>query len=162
MPDRIFVGVLTAIGLALGLLLAPLTMMGQVGPPNQIQCNRTAQLNVAGATASGVLTLDGNSGSQQVLVGSLGQRINICGWHFTNQTSATQGTFQFVAGLSSGTTPGCTGTQVILTPAIGVTSTAPSSDHIDYASMSLAQGLQLCVTTTGAVTITGVVFISQQ
>jgi hypothetical protein len=150
--------------LALSLLLAPLSALAQptaVGPGNAILCNQLAQATTSAATASQVLIFPGLSGSQATVLGVAGKIIVICGWHVTNATAATNGTFQFVGGASSGTTPGCTGTQTILTPPFDVTNTAPATDHTEFANLSLSPGQQLCVTTTGAVTLHIGVWIAQ-
>jgi hypothetical protein len=124
----------------------------QVGPPNSVLCNHLAQATTSAATASSVLVIDGPAGSQATVRGVAGKTIYICGWHVTNATSAAQGTFQLVGGTDSATTPGCGGTQTILTPPFDVTNTAPATDHIEFAGLNLPVGQQLCVTTTGAVT----------
>jgi hypothetical protein len=80
-----------------------------------------------------------------LISGVAGQRIFICGWHVTSTQSAST-TFQFVYGTQGGP---C-GSPVALTPAFSVTSTAPSADHSDYATMQTAAGAQLCVVSTGA------------
>lgn len=137
---------------ALGLLALCGGAEGQVvGPIGGIQCNNMGQAStVTAAVTSSVLTLVGASGSQPVLRGVAGQRIYVCGWQVTNGTSAVNGTFQLVAGTDAATTPGCGGTQTILTPTFDVTNTAPATDHAQFAMFSLAAGQQLCVTTTGA------------
>jgi hypothetical protein len=125
----------------------------QVGPPNQILCNNLAQASPTAVTSQ-VLSLVGVA-TQPVLRGVAGQRIYICGWHVT-ATAGTASTFQLVAGTDAATTPGCGGTQTILTPAYTVLNTAPATDHIEYATFSLAAGQQLCVTTTGTALQVGV------
>jgi hypothetical protein len=119
----------------------------QLGPPNQILCNNLAQASPTAVTSQ-VLSGIGPSGSQPVLRGVAGKTIYVCGWHVT-ATANTASTFQLVAGTDSATTPGCGGTQTILTPAYTVTNTAPATDHVEFASISLAPGQQLCATTTG-------------
>jgi hypothetical protein len=124
-----------------------------VGPIGGIQCNNLAQASPA-AVGSQVLSLVGPA-TQPVLRGVAGQRIYVCGWHVT-ATATTASTFQLVAGTDSATTPGCIGTQTILTPAFTVTNTAPATDHAQFAQFSLAAGQQLCVTTTGTAIQVGV------
>jgi hypothetical protein len=122
----------------LGLLLA-LTLLGthshaqQVGPPNLIVCNQTAQ---ASPVAAGTVSL---------VDGVANQRIYICGWHATS-TQSTSTTFQFIAGTQGGP---C-GTPTNLTPAFSVTSTEPSSDRTDYAQIQTPIDQQVCVVSTGA------------
>jgi hypothetical protein len=152
------------LALVLALLLAPLLWSkaeAQLGPSNQILCNHLAQATTSAATASSVLVIDGTSGSQATVRGVAGKTVYICGWHVTNATAAVQGSFQLVGGADASATPGCTGTQTILAPAYDVTNTAPATDHIEYASLNLPVGQQLCVTTTGAVTLHIGVWISQ-
>jgi hypothetical protein len=129
-------------------------VQAQVGPPNQILCNHLAQASPTAVTSQ-VLSLEGASGSQPVLRGVAGLRIYICGWHVT-ATAGTSSSFQLVAGTDSATTPGCGGTQTIITPAYTVLNTAPATDHIEYATFSLAAGQQLCVTTVGTALQVGV------
>jgi len=104
-----------------------------VGPTNQIACNKLASVAVASATTT------------SLVAGVAGQSVNICGWHATSTISTTS-TFQLEYGTQGGP---CT-TPTTLTAAFNVTSTAPSSDHIEYASMTVPAGAQLCVITTGA------------
>lgn len=119
----------------------------QIGPPNQIQCNLYGQVSAAAA------------GTSSVVAGVAGTRINICGWHVTTSQTAATDTFQFEYGTQGGP---CT-TPTVITPALNVSNTAPSADHIDFAGFSLPAGAQLCVVAAGAtVTLAGVVFYSQQ
>ena len=120
--------------LLLALLWAgPALPQTPIGPPNQILCNKAAIATVVTATTT------------SLVAGVAGQNIFICGWHVTSNQSAST-TFQFV----SGTQGGPCGSPVNVTPAFNVTSTAPSSDHIDYAQLQLAAAAQLCVVTVGA------------
>lgn len=113
-----------------------------VGPTNQIFCNKVATLAVGPTTIT------------QIIAAATGQAINICGWHVTN-TGAT-GTFSFQYGTGSN----CgTGTQTLI-PALNVTSTAPSSDHIDFAQFGTPISNALCVTPSVA-TISVVVYYAQ-
>lgn len=135
----------------LGLVLSILAALGlgpwapllaQVGPPNTIQCNQVAAL-----TAGPIVIT-------QIQAGLTGKIITICGWHITN--TGASGTFS----LSYGTGTNCgTGTTTIVPP-LNVTSSAPSADHVDFASLSIPAGNALCITPSVA-TIAGVVFIGQ-
>ena len=118
----------------LGLVFAaPVLAQSTVGPGQQILCPQQSMATVATATTTSMIT------------GSAGKIIVMCGWHVTS-TQSTSTTFQFVYGTQGGP---C-GSPVTLTPPFSVTSTAPSSDHIDYGSFSIPAGNQLCVITTGA------------
>lgn len=128
--------------LALPFLLWASLALAQVGPPNQIQCNQTAVLPIAAA------------GTTQLVPGSPGATVFVCGWHFT--TTTTAGTFQ----LSTGTGATCT-TPKNITGALAVSSSAPSSDHIEFAQMSGTPGQSLCVTTATSATISGLVWFNQ-
>src|SRR6516164_9702037 len=119
------------LGLALLCWSAP--AFAQVGPPNPILCNSQGQATIATATTTGVVN------------GVAGQRVYICGWHVTS-TQAASTTFQIIQGTQGGP---C-GSPANLTPAFSVTSTAPSSDHVDYAQMQTTPGAQVCVVTVGA------------
>jgi len=113
----------------------------QLGPPNQVLCNQTATFTGTGAAAT-------------VITGVAGKTIFFCGWHVTN-TAAT-GTFA----ISAGTTATCGSNTVAVTPTLSVTSTAPSSDHIEFAYFSAAAGANVCVNAT-VTTVTGVLYFSQ-
>jgi hypothetical protein len=128
------------LGLALCLALGPsaLSQPAPVGPPNAIICNLGAQATVATATTTSLVAAKTGG------VGGVGQSIYICGWHVTS-TQSTSTTFQ----LEYGTQGGPCGTPTAITPAFSVTSTAPSADHIDYATLIAPAGTQLCVVTTG-------------
>lgn len=104
-----------------------------VGPSNLIMCNKTASAAPASATTTAVIS------------GVAGQQINICGWEVTSAQS-TPTTFQFEYGTQGGPCSSPT----TLTPALNITSNAPSVDRQQYASISLPAGAQLCVVTTGA------------
>lgn len=126
------------LGLALSLLAAlglcvPWAARAQVGPPNTIQCNQFVSFTGTGAVAT-------------ILAGKAGQIIVICGWHVTS-TSSTTTTFQ----LSMGSAANCGGGTNI-TPALNVTITAPSADHVDFASLSLPTNQNLCVNAPAAIT----------
>jgi hypothetical protein len=118
---------------------------GLIGPANAILCSQISNNNLTG-TGSTVTT--------SLVAGVAGQTIVICGWHVT-QSGTTAGTFQLEYGTQGGP---CT-SPTVLTPAFSVSSTAPATDHIDYASLSVPKSSatqlnQLCLVTTGAATST--------
>lgn len=114
----------------------------QVGPANQILCNQGVQFT-------------GTAAFTQVLAASAGRTTAICGWHVTS-TSATTTTFQLEAG--SGTN--CATGTVVLTPPLNVTLSAPSADHIDWATLSVpTPNNALCV--NAPATVTGVIWLAQ-
>ena len=115
----------------------------QAGPINELLCNRLPNLGNLVGTGSSVTTLVKAAATNQIII--------VCGWHVT-ESGSTSGTFQLEYGTQT-TNPCDTGT-TILTPAFSVSSTAPATDHIDYASLSTPAGNQLCVVTTGAATST--------
>lgn len=131
-----------AIGVSILLVALWLAFSGgsdaQVGPPNQALCNNTAPFTGTGAVAAAATA-------------PAGQRLYLCGWHITN-TAAT-GSFT----LSYGTGTNCGTNTVAITPAMSVTSTAPSADHIEYAYISTPLAGELCVNAT-LTTVTGVLF----
>jgi len=134
---KIFAGLL-----ALGLAFAPAAALAQaVGPTNQIMCNQSATFTGTGAAAT-------------VITGVTGQGINVCGWHITN-TAAT-GTFAITTGGGAG----CGTNTVPITGTLSVTSTAPSADHIEYATFSAGGGTNVCVNAT-VTTVTGVLWFSR-
>ena len=133
--------ILSTLGL-LGLVWAgPVLDQTTGGPPNQIICNKIASFS-------------GVSVSTQLVALISGQSVFICGWHVTNTAAA--GTFQFTYGTGAACITGPNN----ITPALNVTSSAPSADHIDYATVSTAMGNALCVTPS-VTTISGLVFYSQ-
>ncbi len=143
--DKIKLSIIALVASAIVILAVFFTddeVEAQLGPPNQIQCNQTAILNAAAA------------GTTQLVTGVTGQRVYMCGWHFT--TTTTAGTFQLLVG--TGAT--CT-TPTNFTPAVAISSTAPSADHIEFVSLNGAAGQSLCVTTVTSATITGQVWFSQ-
>lgn len=91
-----------------------------IGPTNTIICNKTA-------------TFTGITGVTSLVAGVSGKVIAICGWHVTS-TLGTSATFQLSTGTQT-TNPCDTGT-VNITPALNVTFSAPSSDHIEMAFAS--------------------------
>lgn len=125
---------LLALLLSLG-LACPAFADNTVGPTNQVICNKFVALTVSSATTTSVAT------------GIAGQSIFICGWHVTTIQTATFPTFQFEYGTQGGP---CT-SPTIVTPAFGVTNTAPSADHISIATIQAPQGAQFCVV-SGATT----------
>src|SRR5882724_2808536 len=84
-----------------------------VGPTAQVICNKFVQTTISSSTTT------------SLVAGVAGQSIFICGWHVTTTQTATFPTFQFEYGTQGGP---CT-TPTPVTPAFGVTNTAPSSDH---------------------------------
>ena len=132
------------LGLVLSLIamlgLGPPAALGQgglIGPGNAVLCNQLSQAGISSATTTLLLT------------GVLGKTIVICGWHVTSNQS-TVSTFQ----LQYGTGATCGTGTINLTPAFSVTSTAPATDHTDFAVLSmpmLTAGTpwNLCVVTTG-------------
>ena len=132
---------IAAILLYLGLATAALAQ-ATGGPPNQILCNKVAQMAAGPAAITQVVPL------------AAGKTIFVCGWHVTN--TAASGNFSF----SYGTGSNCgTGTTTII-PAMNVTSSAPSADHIDYAQISAPPGNALCITPSVA-TIAAIIYYSQ-
>jgi urease alpha subunit len=103
-----------------------------VGPSNQVLCT---QLVFQSASTASLATL---------LAGAPGKIIFICGWQVTSSNAAAS-TFQ----LSSGTGTNCGTTNTNITPPYNVTSTAPATDHVSIASISLPVGNNLCVISSG-------------
>lgn len=142
--------------LILGLLCAASAAFAQgqvAGPPNAILCN---QLGTFGpTTANSVFNITSPSTSQGL------QRVYICGWHVTTQASVSTESFQLLMGsISSGALncAGGTGAQTV-TPSLAVSSTAPSTDHIDFAMAQTGQGQQLCVNTIGT-SMSGIIYFT--
>jgi hypothetical protein len=126
----------TALTLFLSLACAvPALADNTVGPTNQVICNQAAALTISSATTT------------SVVAGVAGKSIFICGWHVTTTQTATFPTFQFEYGTQGGP---CT-TPTVVTPAFGVTNTAPSADHISIATIQAPTGTQFCVV-SGATT----------
>jgi hypothetical protein len=136
---RLWVALFLWLGLA-GAALA----QGQVGPPNQILCNKVA-------------TFSGLSANTVLISAVTNQRIIVCGWHVTS-TSATSTTFSITAGTQT-TTPCDTGT-ITFTPALNVTLTAPSADHVDFGVLGTNLSQAVCITPSNA-GISGLVYYSQ-
>lgn len=133
---------LAAIGLASLLYAGAQAQPAIVGPPNAVICNSAAQVAI------------GTSGLTQIVAGVAGQRIYVCGWHVTN--SGASGTFI----ISNGTGTNCGTTNNGMTPAFTVTSTAPATDHIDYAALQTPVGNELCINPSVA-TIAAVIWFTQ-
>lgn len=135
---------------ALAALCTPASPQGSVvGPGQPLLCGQQIPTQVQ----------IGVSGATRIVQGVLGKTIIICGWHVTN--SAAAGTFQ----LTYGTGSNCGTGTVTLTPAFTVTSTAPATDHIDYAVASipvLTSGTpwDLCINPSVA-TIAAIVWLAQ-
>ena len=106
--------------LLLGALCNPaLAQQGSpTGPAYNFFCNNSVPMSWSVAATTSTL-----------VAGSGIKGIYICGWHATTANTSSQSTFQ----LASGTT---LATSAALTPPLGVTSTAPSVDHIDFAAYS--------------------------
>ena len=142
---------LAALGILAGAALIALVSVdtwhkakAQLGPPNQVLCN---QLIIQAASTTSLAT---------IVTGTSGKVVFICGWHVTNNI-ATAATFT----LSSGTGTNCATTNTNITPAFSVTSSAPSTDHVEFASLSLAAGNNLCVISS-ATTLQIGIWVSQQ
>jgi hypothetical protein len=104
-----------------------------VGPSNAILCNQFA---MASPVAAGTISL---------VAGVAGKSVFICGWHVTSTQTGGTNTFQLEYGTQGGP---CT-SPTALTPAFNISNTAPSADHIDYASIQTTAGAQLCVVSSG-------------
>jgi hypothetical protein len=125
------------LALALALLSAlslwgasPLAVRAQVvGTPNAITCNKIAQLAVGTSTITQIVAAPSGLSA-----------ISICGFHVSNTGSTGTFSFQYGTGSNCGASP------TTLWPATNVTSTAPSIDHIDYASIGVPSANALCVT----------------
>lgn len=126
-----------ALGLGPWACLGPLH--AQVGPPNQIQCNSLGTL-AAGPTSI-----------TQIIAASSGKTVSICGWHVTN--TGASGTFSFQYGTGTNC---ATGTTTFI-PAVNVTSSAPSADHIEFAQISIPLSNAVCITPSVA-TISAIIF----
>jgi hypothetical protein len=111
-----------------------------VGPGNIITCTQMVSVTLTGT---------GSSVTTSLLNGATGKIVAVCGWHVT-ESGTTAGTFQ----LEYGTQGGPCSSPTTMTPGFSVSSTAPATDHIDFASMSTPASAQLCVVTTGASTST--------
>lgn len=115
-----------------------------VGPTNLILCNKAASVTAV-AAATG-----------QAIAGVAGQAIQLCGWEVTSSQSAVT-TFQF----EYGTGASCT-TPTTFTPALNITSTAPSVDRQQYAWSSIPSGATVCLVTTGTtVGIAAILYFAQ-
>jgi len=117
---------LASLGLSLWAWTLP--ARAQIGPGNQVMCN---QLVFQAASTAALAT---------IFAGTAGKTTFVCGWHVTN-SAGTVSTFQ----LSSGTGTNCATTNTNITPAFNVTSAAPSTDHVEFATLSLTPGNNLCI-----------------
>jgi hypothetical protein len=134
---------LLALGFALSIFgSGALAQPAILGPPNTVICNQIATLAVGPTTLTQLVGL------------VTGRSVFVCGWHVTN-TGAT-GTFS----LSYGTGSNCATGTVLVVPPQNVTSTAPATDHIDYASFQIPVSQALCITPSVA-TIAAVIYYSQ-
>jgi hypothetical protein len=115
-----------------------------VGPTNQVICNNQAFISNTNSATTAAFTTPVNYASTPGggLVGIASKTIFICGWHATGA-----GAFQIVTGTGA-----TCSSPVALTPVFAVTTTAPSSDHISIASISVPTGNNVCLTTSGTVT----------
>lgn len=133
---------LLALGLFVALLLACSPARAQVGPINPILCDKAATFTGTGAAAI-------------VITGAAGTNISVCGWTITN--TATTGTFAITTGGGAG----CGTNTVNITPALSITSTAPSTDHASYATFSAGTANNVCVNAT-VTTVTGTLWYSNR
>lgn len=105
----------------------------QVGPPNQVLCNGVPLQPVA----------DIVTGTSAKLVPEVTGKIPfICGWHVTAVAAST---FKF----SYGTGANCATGNVQFTPTFNVSANAPSSDHVEFAHISVPVSQGVCVTVGG-------------
>ena len=118
-----------------------------IGPAQTTICNKVATLAVGPTTITQVIP-------PGAVATPASQSIFICGWHITNTGATGTITLTIGSGLNCVTNP------VVIIPAVNVTSTAPSADHIDYASQQIPAGNTLCVTSSVA-TISYVFWYSQ-
>jgi hypothetical protein len=133
---------LLALGLALTLSSSALSQPTIIGPAQTAICNQISSLAVGPTTIT------------TAIAGKTGQSIFLCGWHITN-TGAT-GTFT----LTIGSGANCVTSPTVVVQAANVTSTAPSADHVEYATTQIPGGQSLCVTSSVA-TISYVFWFSQ-
>ncbi len=115
-----------------------------VGPTNAIVCNKTA-------------TFTGLSANTVLVAAVTNLRVVMCGWHVTN-SSATAYTFAITYGTQT-TNPCDTGT-ITVTPALSVTQSAPSADHVDFAGTGSNLSQALCISPSNAA-VSGLVFYAQ-
>jgi hypothetical protein len=139
---RLLYTFLGAMALAAASISPALAQPTIIGPAQTAICNQAKFMGVGPTTIT------------TVVPGVAGQSIFICGWHVTN-TGAT-GTFS----ISIGAGANCGGSPVQIVPAVNVTSTAPSADHIEYAWGQVPAGQSLCITPSVG-TISAVVWFSQ-
>jgi hypothetical protein len=113
-----------------------------IGPAQTAICNQVQFMAVGPTTIT------------TVVPGVAGKSIFVCGWHITN--TGTTGTFS----ISVGSGANCGGSPTTIIPAVNVTSTAPSADHIEYAWTQVPAGQSVCITPSVA-TISAVMWFSQ-
>lgn len=111
-----------------------------IGGANSILCNQSAPFTGTGSAAI-------------VITGVANKVISVCGWHITN--TAASGSFN----ISTGSGAGCGTGNTPVTGTLSVTSTAPSADHIDWATFSAAPGAGVCVNAT-VTTVTGLLWFT--
>ena len=107
--------------LLLGALCNPaLAQQGSpTGPAYNFFCNNSVPMSWSVAATTSTL-----------VVGSGIKGIYICGWHATTANTSSQSTFQLGYGATATTS-------TLLTPPLGISSTAPSVDHIDFGALSV-------------------------
>jgi hypothetical protein len=133
--------------LLLSLLLwsTPCFAENTIGPTNLIQCNKSASVTVAVA------------GTAQAIAGVAGQTIHLCGWQVTSSIAGAVTQFQF----ESGTGATCT-TPTTFTPALNISSNAPSVDRTPNAWISMPTAAFVCIVTTGgSVGTTAILYFAQ-
>lgn len=111
-----------------GLILAASAQT--VGPP-PILCNQSFEVSQA-ATA---LT--------KIVSNVSGKQISFCGWAFNSGAATSAAQLEYGSGTNCGTST------TALTPSIALGINGAYVDHSTYASLSLAQGTDLCLVTTG-------------
>jgi hypothetical protein len=133
---------LLTLGLLLSLSASARAQPTIIGPAQTAICNQITSLAVGPTTIT------------TAIAGVAGKSIFVCGWHITN-TGAT-GTFTLTVGSGAN----CVTSPTVIVQAANVTSTAPSADHVEYATSQIPVGQSLCVTSSVA-TIAYVFWFSQ-
>lgn len=118
------------LGLWFGLFSAVLAQQSSVGP-EAIVCNQVYEVS-QGATALA-----------KIVSNATGKQISICGWTFNSGAAAS------TAQLKTGTGTNCGTSTASLTPSISLPINGLYWDHIPFAFVSLPQGTDLCLVTTG-------------
>ena len=113
-----------------------------IGPAQTAICNQIVSLAVGPTTIT------------TAIAGKAGQSIFLCGWHITN--TGVSGTFT----LTIGSGANCVTSPTVVVQAANVQNTAPSADHVEYATTQIPPGQSLCVTSSVA-TIAYVFWFSQ-